>query len=249
MIDHPPALRHGELREVLPDTFFVTGELKMAGPFRFSRNMTVIRQGGELVVINSVRLDDTGLAALDKLGKVTHVLRLAGFHGRDDSFYKARYGARVSCIRGQAYTRGFAAPKHPEDIYFKADAELDAETPLPIEEARLYLFGSTPPEAMLVWDRHGGTLISGDALQNWGEPDEYFSWPGKVMMRMMGFIKPHNVGPGWLKQAKPPAASLTAVLELPFVNVLPAHGAPVIGDARDLYRDRLTIAAAFRAKT
>jgi hypothetical protein len=249
MADHPPALRHGELREVLPDTFFVAGEVKLPGPVRFSRNMTVIRQGGELVIVNSMRLDEAGLAKLEKLGKVTHVLRIAGFHGRDDAFYKSRYGARVSCVRGQAYVRGFGPPKKPEDHYFKADAELEAGSPLPVEGARLHVFASKPPEALLVWERHGGTLVSGDALQNWGEPDEFFSWPGKVMMRMMGFIRAHNVGPGWLKQAKPPAADLRAMLELPFANVLPSHGAPVLGNARERFRERIEHAVAARAKT
>src|SRR5262245_57957912 len=119
MVDHPPALRHGALREVLPDTFFVSGEIKLPGPVRFSRNMTVIRQGRDLVLVNSLRLDDAGLAELEKLGDVRHVVRLAGFHGRDDAFYKQRYNARVSCVPGQYYARGFGAPK-PEDIYFKA---------------------------------------------------------------------------------------------------------------------------------
>jgi len=79
-------------------------------------------------------------------------------------------------------------------------------------------------------------VISGDCLQHWAVPDEYFSWLGRTMMKMMGFIKPHNIGPGWLKQCKPPKDQLRAILELPFANVLPAHGAPVIGDARERYR-------------
>lgn len=56
------------------------------------------------------------------------------------------------------------------------------------------------------------------------------------MMKMMGFVKPYNVGPGWLKQCKPPKDHLRAILDLSFANVLPSHGAPVIGDAREQYR-------------
>ncbi|MFN0249608.1 MAG: hypothetical protein ACKV2T_22175 [Kofleriaceae bacterium] len=242
MADQP---RHGELREVLPGVFFVTGEIKMAGPIRFSRNMVVVREGAELVIVNSIRLDDAGLAALDKLGKVTHVLRLAGFHGRDDAFYNARYGARVSTVKGQIYARGFK--QNPADVYFRADAELDASSPLPITGARLHVIHSAPPEGILLLDVAGGTLISGDALQNWARPDEYFSWVGKTMMRMMGFIKPHNVGPGWLKQAKPPAAEVAALSELAFANVLPAHGEPVLGNARALYQPSIAKAAKLRS--
>ena len=48
----------------------------------------VLKQNDSLSVVNSLRMDDAGLAALDALGKVEHVIRLAGFHGMDDPFYK-----------------------------------------------------------------------------------------------------------------------------------------------------------------
>ena len=75
---HAPTRPHGSLTEVLPGLWFVTGTVGMPGPLpvRFSRNMTVVRRSDKLVVVNSVRLDDAGLAALDKLGKVTDVIRL-----------------------------------------------------------------------------------------------------------------------------------------------------------------------------
>ncbi len=230
-----PALPHGELREVLPDTFLVTGTVKLPGsmPLRFSRNMTVVREGERLVLVNSVRLDEAGLAALDRLGKVTDVVRLAGFHGMDDPFYKDRYGAKVWALRGQRYTAGFAPTGEP---YFTADVEMDAATPLPLGGARLYVIDSTPPEGILLLDRSGGIAIAGDCLQHWHQSDAYFSWLARIVMPMMGFIRPHNVGPAWLKQAKPSRAQLRGILDLPFANVLPSHGAPVLGGARDRYR-------------
>lgn len=232
----PPALPHGEIKELLPGLHLVTGTVAMPGPLpvRFSRNMAIVREGERLVLVNSVRLDDAGLAALDALGKVTDVVRLAANHGMDDPFYKDRYGAKVWAVRGQRYTAGFntSAPQ----TYFAADAELDAGSALPLAGARLHVFDSRPPEGILFLDRHGGVAISGDCLQNWAGPDAYFSWLGKLLMRMMGFIKPHNIGPGWLKQCKPPREQLRGILDVPFANVLPAHGAPVLGDAQDRYR-------------
>jgi hypothetical protein len=59
---------------------------------------------------------------------------------------------------------------------------------------------------------------------------------GRLMMRMLGFIKPHHVGPGWLKQNKPPKDDLRGILGLSFVNVLTAHGEPVVGEARERFR-------------
>ena len=67
------------------------------------------------------------------------------------------------------------------------------------------------------------------------------------MMKRLGFIRSHNVGPAWLKQAKPSASELQGVLGLDFEHVLPAHGAPVIGGAKAAYRPALEQAAAKRA--
>ncbi|MFO0551495.1 MAG: hypothetical protein U0271_24110 [Polyangiaceae bacterium] len=244
MCPMPAALPHGELREVLPDVFFVTGTVEMRTPIaiRFSRNMTIFREEGRLVLVNSVRLDEAGLAKLDALGKVTDVIRLAGFHGMDDPFYKDRYGATVSAVRGQRYTSGL--DPNAAKTYFTPDVELSADSKLPLRGARLHLFDSTPPEALLVLERQGGIVVSGDALQNWDQPDEFFSTIGKVMMRVMGFIKACNVGPAWLKQAKPAPERLRGVLELPFENVLPAHGRPVLGGAREKFRPAIERAAA-----
>lgn len=233
----PAALPHGELREILPDLFVVTGTLRMAAPIRFSRNMTVVREGKRLVLVNTVRLDDGGLAALDRLGVVSDVIRLAANHGMDDPFYQDRYKVKVSCVKGQRYTAGLKTDA-PE-TYFTPDVELEPSSPLPITGAKLYTIHSTPPEGLLVLPHHGGTIISGDCLQNWAAPDQYFSFLAKPVMKVMGFLKPYNIGPGWLKSGKPPKDDLRAIIDLPFVNVLPAHGEPVIGRAAELYRPAL----------
>jgi hypothetical protein len=181
-----------------------------------------------------MRLDDAGLAALEALGKVTDVIRLAANHGMDDPFYRDRYGAKVWAVAGQRYTAGFDTSA--KDVYLEPDVAIDASTELPLGGARLYTIHSKPPEGLLVLERHGGTIVSGDCLQHWAEPDAYFSFLGKTMMRLMGFIRPFNVGPGWLRQCKPPKEELRGILDLTFANVLTAHGGAVVGDARERYR-------------
>ena len=235
----PSALPHGDLDEVLPGIFFVTGTIAMPGamPIRFSRNMTVIREGERLVIVNSVRLDDRGLAALDALGKVTDVIRIAGNHGMDDPFYKDRYGARVWVVKGQRYTSGFNTSS--PDTYFTPDIEMDASTALPLAGASLYVIGSNPPEALLTFERDSGIVISGDCLQHWATTDQYFSFMARPALRIMGFIRPHNIGPGWVKNCHPPKEHLRGILGLKFANVLPAHGAPVLGGAREHYQSAL----------
>ena len=134
------------------------------------------------------------------VGKVTDVLRIAGAHGMDDPFYKDRYGAKVWALEGHRYTPGFT---RSEDVYFEPDATMGPGTELPVAGARLHMFRSKPPEALLVLERHGGTVVAGDCLQNWASSDRFFSLGAKVMMPFMGFIKPKNVGPAWYKNAKP----------------------------------------------
>ena len=63
-----PQWPHGDLEEVFDDVFFVTGTSKpeFGGvTWQFSRNMTVVREGASLSLINTVRLDEAGLAALE----------------------------------------------------------------------------------------------------------------------------------------------------------------------------------------
>lgn len=232
----PPVLPHGEIREVLPGMYLVTGTVALPGPLpvRFSRNMTIVREGDRLVLLNTVRLNEAGLRALDALGKVTDVVRLAANHGMDDPFYKDRYGAKVWVVRGQRYTAGFDT--NSPQTYFTPDVEMDTATTLPLLGARLYIIDSKPPEGLLHLERHNGTLVAGDCLQHWQKTDPYFSFVGKYASRIMGFIKPYNIGPGWLKQGKPPKDQLRGILNLSFQNVFPSHGAPVLGDALSHYR-------------
>lgn len=238
----PNALPHGQFREVFPDIFFITGTMKMAGrPLSFSRNMTVVRENGSLTLINSVRLDEHGLQALERLGSVDHVIRLAAFHGVDDPFYKHRYDAKVWAVNGQPYVAGFDLKAEP---YFHADELLEAASELPIAGARLYVFRSVQPsEAVVVLLRDGGILISGDSLQNWQATDRYFSLMARLMMPLKGFIKPHNIGPAWKDFLKPSAADFNGLLDLRFEHLLPAHGDEVIGNAREKYRPVIEKAA------
>ena len=85
-------------------------------------------------------------------------------------------------------------------------------------------------------ERHGGVVISGDCLQHWATADDQFNFLGRTLMWAMGFLKPHNIGPGWYRQCKPPKEHLRGILDLGFVHVLPSHGAPVIGEARERFR-------------
>ena len=225
MSDLVPVMPHGALREVFPDLFFVTGTSRptfMSMSWQFSRNMTVVRDGDALTLVNTVRLDEPALAELDRLGQVKHVVKLGDFHGMDDRFYVERYGATQW---------GLAGMVHDGDR--RADRELAVSGELPIEGASLFVFETSQrPEGLLLLEREGGVLISCDSLQNWAEVDAFFSEESAAKMKSLGFIRPANIGPGWRMACKPEAKDFARLGALPFQHLLPAHGTPILGDAR-----------------
>ncbi|MFV1975960.1 MAG: hypothetical protein ACC651_09445 [Candidatus Scalindua sp.] len=243
-IKHPPAMAHGHFNEIFEDIWFIQGAVKMPMllPMKVSRSMTVIRNpsNNELTLINSMRLSDAGLNELLNIGNIANVIRIAGFHGRDDAFYQEKYGAKVYAIRGQTYVRKFDNEMKTEDGFMQADIWLEKGSALPFDSATLKVFETAKPtEAIIVIDREGGILITGDSLQNTPVPDQYVNLPARFMMKKMGFFKEYNIGPGWLGFAKPDEVEVRSILDLAFEHVLPAHGDPVISGAKEKYRPAL----------
>jgi hypothetical protein len=231
MDQFPPALPHGRLEEVFPDVFFVSGTMRtvlMNAQWQFSRNMTVVRDGGALTLVNAVRLDDTGLAQLDALGSVANVVKIGSLHGRDNAFYKERYGAKVWALPGMGHEHGLLA-----------DAELTSVGEVPFAGCAVFIFRSTKlPECILRIDRAGGILVACDSLQNWLEPDEYFSDESRQMMTEMGFFQPANLGPLWRQVCEPQAEDFVRLSELSFRHALCGHGSPLRDTAKEAYAER-----------
>ena len=228
MSTQPEAMEHGPLREIFPDVFFVTGTMKgpiMGADWHFSRNMTVIRDGEELTLVNTVRLDDEGLAALDNLGKVTHVVRIGALHGMDDAFYVQRYGAT------------YWAPPGIENVHgLDADETLVDGGAAPFAGGTVFGFAhSNMPEFILRLDREGGILIACDALQNWRERDEFFSDECCERMEGMGFFQSANIGPVWMQVNEPDGADFERLQTLEYRHALCGHGEPLVDTAKEDY--------------
>lgn len=227
MTSFPPALAHGPIEEILPEVFFVTGAMEtvlMELDWQFSRNMIIVREGERLVLINSVRLGDEGLAKLDSLGKVTDVVRLGALHGRDDAFYLDRYQVQYWVMPG-------LEPEQPGAARILAE-----DSPLPLEGASLFQFRTSKlPEGILHLQREGGILLACDALQNWLQPDEHFCDASRQRMEQMGFFTPANVGPVWMQAAEPGAEDFARLKTLTFRHALCGHGEPLLEDAHTAF--------------
>ena len=228
-----PAQPHGQIEEIFPDVFFVTGTMKtvlMNADWHFSRNMTVVREGGDLTLVNAVRLDEAGLAKLDALGRVKHVVKIGSLHGLDDAFYRARYGATF-----------WAPPGAPNAEGLTVDKQLVPGGETPFAGCTVFQFGTTKlPECVLHVDRAGGILIACDALQNWVEPDEFFSEESKKRMSEMGFVQPANFGPVFLQVNGPKRDDYARLTQLSFRHALCGHGAPLRDVAKESYEARTT---------
>lgn len=229
MDNFPKALAHGEFEEVFPDVFFLTGAMEtvlMEKDWQFSRNMVVVRENESLTIFNSIRLNEIGLAALDKLGTVTDIVRVGALHGRDDDFYLTRYNATLWTLPG------LDAPESAREV-----KHLTADCKLPITDASVFIFEQTNiPESIILLAREGGILIGCDAIQNWTEADEYFSEESTQVMTNMGFFTPANIGPVWMQAAEPKLGDFERLQTLTYQHALCGHGRPLKETAKEAYQ-------------
>jgi len=228
MTEYFAAMPHGAIEEVFPDIFFVTGTMRnefFGSMWQFSRNMTVVREGEQLTIINSVRLNEEGLAALDSLGTVVNVVRIGDMHGVDDPFYLDRYKATF-----------WALPKMRIQDGLSVDKELVVGGEMPISCCSLFVFETSKrPECILHIKKEGGIMIACDSLQNWVEPDEYFTEESIKIMKEMGFFTAAGLGPAWLYESEPQAEDFARLKKVQFKHALCGHGSPLQNSAMEAY--------------
>ncbi len=229
MATFPDAMPHGTIEEVFPDVFFVTGTMKnefFGSMWQFSRNMTVVREGERLTIINAVRLDNQGLATLDALGSVVNVIRIGDMHGSDDPFYVDRYAATF-----------WALPEMEIQDPLQTDKTLIADGEMPFSNCSLFEFKTAKrPEGILRLDREGGIMIACDSLQNWVEPDKFFGDETVATMREMGFFTRANLGLAWVHASEPQAPDFVRLKTVPFKHALCGHGSPLRDTAREHFQ-------------
>jgi hypothetical protein len=221
-IPFTPVWPHGEIREIFPDVFFVTGTNKITHDgieYQTSRNMTVIRHGFELTLINTVRLNDEGLKKLELLGKVAHIVRIGAFHGRDDAFYRSHYpDALLWGLAGMTYENGLTS-----------DRDITPGGAMPFTGCSLFVFETSRyPEGILLVNREGGILVSCDSIQNITATDDFYSPETAQFFHKLDLVKPANITPIWLGRTHTTVSDFQRLLKtMPFRHLITAHGQPM----------------------
>ncbi|MDP5210833.1 hypothetical protein [Microbulbifer sp. 2205BS26-8] len=219
-IDYPPPQPHGEIRQLLSDLFYVPGTVTLVPTVKINRNMAIVRWGGDLILVNPMRLRPQQEEKLRDIGRVRHAIRLGYHHGQDDLYYRDHFDL--------TFWRQAGSDFYPPS----ADQLLREGGECPVPGGRFLEFScSRFPEAVLWLPFNGGLLLSCDALQYWGSW-RGCNWCGRCLLRFSGMRSGMQVVPAWRSRmssrGRHPWQGLQKdfqrLLKLPFLHFLAAHG-------------------------
>ena len=234
MTAFPEALDHGPLLPVCDGVWAVRGRFRMGPGVVIGRTMTVVRGPDGLVLLNTIRLTPAGEAALDALGPVRHVVKLADTHGVDEPYALARYGATWWILPGARTDTTLV------------ERLLTGDGPVPGGRVLDLVDRPGLREAAYLVPHGGGTLVAVDAVQVHVD-DEGTSWLGRLAGRAMGFTGGVIVPPFWRRKrglAGPAVAeALRPVTDAAFAHLVTGHGPPVVGGADAAVRAAVARAA------
>jgi hypothetical protein len=215
---YSPAWPHSEIKAIFPAIFYVTGTNITTfnnTELQHSRNMIIIRENGKLSLINTVRLDEKGLAALEALGDVENIIRIGAFHGRDDAFYCDRYHAKLWALPGMQH-----------------DILLQPNSLMPFADCSVFIFETSKhPEAILHIAKQGGILVTCDSIKNWELADKFFSDATAKLYQQQHFFGTAIISDVWLQACNVKAADFEKIKSLRFKHLLSAHGHPLLNTA------------------
>jgi len=219
----PPALAHDPITQLVDGIYVVRGRFRMGPGVVISRTMTIVKQADGLVVLNAMRLTEAGLAELDRLGPVKHLVKLSESHHVDEPFYVDRYKPEVWAIPGTEFDGGIVAT-HTLGPGCPVEGGVVVELP-----------GTTGWKECALWvPNGGGTLIACDALQHYVDQN-HTTMMARIVTSMMGFKGGLIVAPMWRKYQKVHGTALTQTMSqlagFAFENLVTGHGPPVIGGA------------------
>lgn len=234
MTQHPAAMPHGPLTRVADGVHIVRGTYRMGPGVVINRTMTVLEGPDGLVVINPIRLDEAGEAALAKLGAVKHLVKISDSHRLDDPYYVSRFMPTFWTLPGAQIGS------------LTSDRTLGPDSPIP--GATVVRYGKTAGwiEAGFMTPLGGGTLVTCDAVQNHVDTDG-LSLMAKLVTPLLGFKGGVIVPKVWRRYHKVAGTqvrdTLGALESLAFENLVAGHGPAVVGGASARVRDAIAKAS------
>lgn len=213
---YAPAYPHDSFVEIFPNIYLLQGSIKIGFGLSMNRNMVIVKQQNDLILINAVRMNDKELNRLNQLGHVKHIIRLGDFHGLDDQFYIDTYQAHF-----------WSQMHHATYKELVPDSVISSSTKPPINDAEFFIFETAQyPEAAL-FIKSAKLLITTDSIQYWTNW-KYMSFVTKIILLIMGFRLGLFIGGPWLKRVTPQGKSLQTdfenLLQLDFDALIAAHG-------------------------
>ncbi len=229
MNPYSPAWPHGDIKEVFPNIYFVMGTnitTHEGVELQHSRNMVIIKENDKLTLVNTVRLTQEGLDKLDKLGKVSNIVRIGAFHGRDDAFYLDKYAARLWALKGMQH-------EHSKIT----DIALEPHGEMPLSHCTLFVFESARyPEGILHLNQEGGILITCDSIKNWRQTDPFFSLATSTLYQSLGFFGEATISQVWQQACQVKASDYEKLKNLAYKHLISAHGEPLLDNADEKVR-------------
>jgi hypothetical protein len=223
--EYSPQWKHSDITKIFPNIFLVTGTNKIHHEgvnIQTSRNMVIVKNGEEITLINTVRLDEQHLKRIESMGKIRHIVKLGPFHGRDDAFYIDRYKAQLWALKGMKHNNGV-----------KANVELSPKNKMPFPNSDVFIFETTTqPEGIIHIEAEGGILITCDSIKNWTYVDDYFSEQTGKNFIEHGLIQAANIDTVWINEMQPKVEDFNRLLtSFKFKHMLSAHGQPLLNSA------------------
>jgi hypothetical protein len=217
---------HSNIKDIFPNIFYVIGTnitKHNHTELQHSRNMIIVRNEEKLSLINTVRLDENGLSALDALGKVENIIRIGAFHGRDDAFYLDRYDAKLWALEGM---------QHQKKNNRRANILLVPNGTMPFPGCSLFIFETSKhPEAILHIDKENGILVTCDSIKNWESTDEFFSADTAQLYQREKLFGVATISDVWKQACNVQSSDFAKLKSLQFMHLLSAHGKPLLNNA------------------
>lgn len=213
-------LPHTGVKQILPGIYTVTGTMKLFGLFQYSRVMTILKDENSLALVNPVRVNEETLSKIKELGEIDHIFKIGQLHNVDIPFYIDKFSPKL-----------WVNKDDPSVKDSKSVAYFEDGNELPILNCKVKLIeDSKIKEAILISPADGGCLHSCDAFVNMGDVDPMHNWLTAKLSKLLS--NPTYIGPNWVKIAKPPQKSMESVLDFEFESFVPAHGEPIMKEAK-----------------